>query len=156
MRTYNAVVVQAPPDRCFQTAADVERWPEFLRHYRWVRFRRKDEFGTGLVEMAAVRPFGPLKYPVWWVSEMRVEPARPAVLYRHVEGITAGMAVEWRFSAEDGRGTRVEIVHDWPDGPAWPLIGRLAASWVIGPVFIHAVAARTLEGVKRRTESAPS
>jgi hypothetical protein len=66
--------------------ADVERWPERLPHYRWVRFHRKDGFGTGRVEMAARRDFGPLPYPVWWVSEMRVDEDRPAVLYRHVAG----------------------------------------------------------------------
>lgn len=155
VRTYNAIVVQAPPDRCFHVAADVERWPGILPHYRRVRFLRKEGFGTGLVEMAAYRSFGPLRYPVWWVSEMRVEPERPAVLYRHVRGITTGMTVEWRFTPDDARGTRVEIVHEWADGPRWPLVGRLVAKWVIGPVFIHAVAGRTLRGVKRAAESRP-
>ncbi|HEX4573527.1 MAG TPA: hypothetical protein VH158_00250 [Gemmatimonadales bacterium] len=43
------------------------------------------------------------------------------------------------------------IVHDWA-GPAWPLVGRLAAELVIGPVFIHGIAARTLAGIKRFAE----
>lgn len=153
MRTHDAIEMKAPPERCFRVAADVERWPEILPHYRWVRFQRKDGFGAGRVEMAAVRRFGPVPYPVWWVSEMRVEPDRPAVLYRHVDGITTGMNVEWTFRTLEDGVTRVEIVHDWLRGAAWPLIGRVAADWVIGPVFIHAVASRTLRGVKREVES---
>jgi hypothetical protein len=46
----------------------------------------------------------------------------------------------------------VTIVHDWT-GPGWPLIGTLAASWVIGPVFIHGIASRTLAGIRRAVEA---
>ena len=70
MRTVDERITSAHPDACFQAAADVERWPEILPHYRWVRFRRKDAFATGVVEMAAWRRFGPVGYPTWWVSEM--------------------------------------------------------------------------------------
>ena len=45
MITHNEIVMNASQDRCFQVAADVERWPEILSHYRWVRFRRRDDFG---------------------------------------------------------------------------------------------------------------
>lgn len=152
MHTHNSIYMDAPADRCFRVAADVERWPEILPHYRRVVFRRADGFGRGLVEMAARRDFGPLPYPVWWVSEMECDASEPIVRYRHVEGITRGMDVEWLFH-RDGNGTRVEIVHEWPEGPGWPLIGGMAADLVIGPVFIHHVAGRTLEGVKREAES---
>ncbi len=152
MITHNDIRIEADAGRCFEVAADVERWPEILPHYRWVRFRRREGFGKGLVEMAARRMFGPIGYPVWWVSEMWVDAAVPIVQYRHVEGITAGMLVEWRFRPESGQ-TRVEIVHEWPGGAAWPLIGGFAADRVIGPIFIHHVAGRTLEGVKREAET---
>ena len=45
----------------------------------------------------------------------------------------------------------VTIVHEW-SGPAWPLIGSIAANLVIGPVFIHYIAGRTLAGVKQEAE----
>src|SRR2546427_8007437 len=48
-------------------------------------------------------------------------------------------------------GAEVTIMHDWA-GPAWPLVGALAADLVIGPIFIHGIAARTLAGVKRAGE----
>jgi len=102
--------------------------------------------------MAAWRPFGPLKYPTWWVSEMWVDHAAPAVHYRHVRGITTGMDVVWQI-APVGDETDVTIVHDWT-GPPWPLIGAAAASWVIGPVFIHGIASRTLAGSRRAVERA--
>jgi len=123
----------------------VENWPGYLSHYRRVRFRERTRDGGGLVEMAASRPFGPLAWPVWWESEMVVNQAAPAVRYRHVRGLTRGMDVEWTFAAESAF-TRVRIVHAW-NGPAWPLIGIFAASEVIGPIFIHGIASRTLDGL---------
>lgn len=156
MYTVDEIVMRAPVEACFQAGADVERWPERLPHYRWVRFQRKDGFGTGLVEMAARRSFGPLQYPVWWVSEMHVDPARPAVIYRHVDGITTGMDVEWTFQDRGDGTTHVRIVHDWKQGPRWPLPGavrRAIGDVVIGPVFIHHVASRTLAGIKRHVEN---
>jgi hypothetical protein len=148
--------MRAPTEACFRAAADVERWPHILSHYRWVRFDRKDGFGTGRVEMAARRAFGPLPYPVWWVSEMQLDHNRPAVLYHHVAGITRGMDVEWRFEERAAGSTRVTIIHDWPDGPAWPLprSARAAiANLVSGPLFIHHVAGRTLRGIRTFVEA---
>jgi uncharacterized membrane protein len=150
MRTVDRIRMAAPVERAFRAAADVEQWPALLRHYRWVRLLERQGDG-GIVEMAAWRPFGPLKYPTWWVSEMRIDHRAYAVHYRHLRGITAGMNVLWQLQPSDG-GTEVTIVHDWP-GPRWPLIGKLAADWIIGPVFIHGIASRTLAGLARHVES---
>lgn len=149
MRTVDRLRVRAAPDRMFDVAADVERWPERLPHYRWVRFgpRRAD---GGTVEMAAVRPFGPFRWPVWWESEMWIDPARREVRYRHVRGVTRGMDVLWKVEAE-GTESDVTIIHTWR-GPAWPLIRVPAAEWVIGPVFVHGIASRTLAGLARVAE----
>ena len=151
MRTVDERRIAAAPERVFAAAADVERWPAILSHYRWVRIRERGDAGApALVEMAAWRPFGPLNYPTWWLSEMRVDHAARRVRYRHVAGITRGMDVEWRVDP-DPRGTYVSIVHEW-DGPAWPLIRRPAAEWVIGPVFVHGIASRTLAGIAAAVE----
>lgn len=156
MYTVDETVMDAPVEACYRTGADVERWPEWLPHYRWVRFQRKDGFGTGRVEMAARRAFGPLSWPVWWASEMHVDEARPAVIYRHVAGITTGMDVVWSFEDVGGGRTHVKIVHEWDDGPRWPLPGflrRWIGNAIIGPVFIHHVASRTLAGIRRAAEA---
>lgn len=157
MRTHNETVARAPRDRCLRAAADVERWPEILPHYRRVRFLRKDGFGRGRVEMAAWRDFGPLRYPVWWVSEMVTDPEAGTVRYRHVDGITRGMDVLWRLEpiSRDPDVTRIVILHEW-DGPRWPLVGGFAAQRVIGPHFIRVVADRTLAGLRRHVEAAGS
>ncbi len=151
MRTVDEQVMRAPAALCFQIAADVERWPEILPHYRWVRFQEKTGFGRGRVEMAAWRDFGgPARWPTWWVSDMRAEADEPAVHYRHVDGITRGMDVVWEFHPQ-GDATLVRIVHEWT-GPGWPLLGALAAGVVIGPGFISAIARRTLAGVAAEAE----
>ncbi len=151
MRTVDTMLVRADAARCFAHGADVERWPEWLPHYRWVRFLERRADG-GVVEMAAYRPFGPVGWPTWWVSEMTIDRQAPRVSYRHVRGITTGMDVTWDFVPEVD-GTRVTITHWW-DGPRWPLIGRLAADAVIGPVFVHGIASRTLAGIARAAEAA--
>jgi hypothetical protein len=112
--------------------------------------RRMD--GGGLVEMAAWRPFGFFRYPTWWMSEMQVDPARWEVRYQHVRGITRGMSVVWRLTATGPGSTHIDLIHDW-DGPAWPLIRRPAAAWVILPVFVHGIASKTLAGIKRFVEA---
>ncbi|MDH3496632.1 MAG: hypothetical protein OER21_07710 [Gemmatimonadota bacterium] len=149
MRTVDRRVIAAARDRVFAVAADVERWPAILPHYRWVRILQRHA-DYQIVEMAAWRPFGPVGYPTWWVSEMRTDPARRSITYRHVRGITRGMDVAWHVDGEDGA-AEVSIVHAW-DGPGWPLIGTIAANWVIGPIFIHGIASRTLAGVGREAE----
>jgi hypothetical protein len=47
----------------------------------------------------------------------------------------------------------VRIVHVW-NGPRWPIIGRLAAVGVIGPIFVHGIASRTLAGLATAAERA--
>jgi hypothetical protein len=152
MRTVDEGFVRAPVRLVFEIVRDVESWPAHLAHYRFVRFRERARDGGGTVEMAANRPFGPLNWPTWWLSEMQVvdRAQSPAVRFRHTGGITKGMDVEWRIEARNG-GTRVELVHVW-DGPRWPLIGVFAATAVIGPVFVHGIASRTLAGLTRIAE----
>jgi ribosome-associated toxin RatA of RatAB toxin-antitoxin module len=152
MRTVDEALTFAPPSLCFRVAADVERWPEILPHYRWVRFRERRGFAEGVVEMAAWRPFPGLRWPTWWVSEMTHDPRRRTVQYRHIDGITRGMEVSWEVREEAPGRTRLRIVHEWR-GPGWPLIGPTAARWIIGPHFVSHIAGRTLAGVVREAES---
>ena len=150
METVDEQLVRAPVRQVFEVVRHVEEWPAHLSHYRFVRVREAASDGGGLVEMSANRPFGLLGWPTWWLSEMEVDHATPAIRFRHVGGITKGMEVEWSFSMADG-GTRVRILHVW-DGPRWPVIGIFAATNVIGPVFIHGIASRTLAGLARVAE----
>ena len=151
METVDQRVVRAPSRVIFDLARRVDEWPAHLAHYRFVRFRERTADGGGLVEMAAWRPFGPVGWPTWWLSEMAVDHVVPAIRFRHVGGITTAMDVEWSFAPMSEDRTLVRIVHVW-DGPRWPLIGVFAATTVFGPVFVHGIAARTLEGLGRAAE----
>jgi hypothetical protein len=154
MTTIDATHVDAPMPVIFALARDVERWPEHLAHYRFVRFTARDGHDGGIVEMSANRPFGALNWPTFWRSEMQVIAATragtPAIRFRHIGGITTGMDVVWEFEPR-GSGTDVRIVHVW-NGPPLPLMGTLAARTVIGPVFVHGIASRTLAGLARAAE----
>ncbi len=154
MVTVDERLVRAPLPTIFELATRVERWPEHLSHYRYVKFRERRSDGGGLVEMSAYRPFEPvgrsqiplrLNWPTWWLSEMAVNHASPCIRFRHVGGVTKGMEVEWAFTSVPG-GTHVRILHLW-DGPRIPVVGPWAAVHVIGPVFVHGIAARTLAGL---------
>ena len=155
MTTVDEQLVRAPLERIFRLAADVESWPVHLPHYRYVRMLERDPVGGGLVEMSANRPFGPLNWPTWWVSEMEVHSpggaSAPAIRFRHVRGITTRMDVEWSFHSRP-EGTHVRILHVW-NGPRWPLIRSIAATMVIGPIFVHGIASRTLAGLARAAEA---
>jgi len=154
MVTVDERLVRAPVQTIFDLAKRVEGWPKHLSHYRYVRFREQRSDGGGLVEMSAYRPFDPfrvskaplqLKWPTWWLSEMAVNGTAPSIRFRHVGGITKGMEVEWAFSSVPD-GTHVRILHVW-DGPRIPVLGTWAATHLIGPVFIHGIASRTLAGL---------
>lgn len=151
MRVLDERVVRAPVERIFDLARDVERWPEHLTHYRFVRFAMRARDGGGVVEMSANRPFGVMNWPTWWRSEMQIIGTAPAVRFKHVGGITTGMDVEWSFDAVTN-GTHVRVLHVW-NGPAWPVVGSIAATAVIGPVFVHGIASRTLAGLAHVAEA---
>jgi hypothetical protein len=161
METIDERLVRAPVRTMFEIASNVENWPAHLSHYRYVRFRTRCADGGGLVEMSAYRPFhiidtsrGSLraKWPTWWLSEMSVNRPNPSIRFRHIGGITTGMDVEWTFTPMPG-GTHVRIQHVW-DGPRIPLVGMWAAMYVIGPVFVHGIASRTLAGLADVAERA--
>jgi Polyketide cyclase / dehydrase and lipid transport len=135
--------MHAPYERVFGLAADVERWPELLPHYRYVR--RVPDAAERHFEMGARR--GPI--PVRWRAIQRPLPDERRIEFVHTGGVTRGMAVAWRFE-ERGDGLDVSIEHELQLG--WPLIGEFAARRVIGPQFIDAIAGRTLRRVKELAE----
>ena len=155
MKTVDEKIVRAPVRSLFELVSKVETWPSHLRHYRYVRFRERRTDGGGLVEMSAYRPFQlartlRINWPTWWLSEMAVDHEKPAIRFRHIGGITKGMDVEWTFAPVPG-GTHVRILHLW-NGPGIPVVGALAAMLVIGPVFVHGIASRTLAGLAAAAE----
>ena len=146
MRLENSIVARAGVDIIFGLAADVERWPEILPHYRWVRVLEQ-RGQQKLVKMAAQRD----GLPVSWTSIQEPRPAEWRILFRHVGGITRGMAVEWRLEPLDDSRTRVNIAHDFT--PGWPLIGGRVTRLVIGELFVRNIAGKTLRRIKELAEA---
>ena len=143
MRSELHVLMRAPFDRIFDLAAEVERWPERLPHYRYVR-RLSAANGERRFAMGARR--GPI--PVRWeaiqtplLDERRIE-------FVHSGGVTRGMCVAWRFEQRD-EAVDVSIEHRLELD--WPLIGGVAER-VIGRQFIEAIAGRTLHRIRELAE----
>jgi uncharacterized membrane protein len=139
-------MIAAPYERIFALAAEVERWPEILPHYRYVR-RVPDPDGERRFAMGARR--GPI--PVAWEAIQRPRIEERTIEFVHTGGVTRGMWVAWRFETRDGA-VDVSIEHRLDLG--WPLVGDLVARRVIGPQFIDAIAGRTLRRVKAIAEAA--
>ncbi len=137
--------IQAPYERIFDLAADVERWPQRLPHYRYVRPVPALP-GERRFAMGARR--GPI--PVRWEATQRPLPAERRIEFTHTGGLTRGMEVAWRFEP-DGDGWEVRIDHALDLG--WPVIGDIVASRIIGPQFIDAIAGRTLRRMKQLAEA---
>lgn len=97
------------------------------------------------MEMAALRGWIPVK---WTSIQQRSEKDR-RIHYKHVEGITEGMWVEWKIEpAQDG--VEVTIIHDLA------LVKRLVNSrlgkWIVGEMFVKKIADKTLEYIKVQAE----
>jgi ribosome-associated toxin RatA of RatAB toxin-antitoxin module len=144
MRTQTELWMRAPPDAIYPLAAEVERWPELLPHYRWVRLLERSG-NRKLVDMAASRD----GLPVSWRAVQTLFPEIPRIEFRHVRGITRGMDVAWTFSSREG-GTLVRIEHDLD--LRWPLIGPWVADKIVGPQFVERIAGKTLRRIKLLAE----
>lgn len=143
MRSILVEPMRAPVERVFDLAADVERWPERLPHYRYVR--RLADSPERRFAMGARRG----AIPVRWEAIQRPMRDERRIEFVHTAGVTKGMWVEWRF-APTSLGTDVSIEHRLRLG--WPLIGRLAER-VIAAQFIEAIARRTLRRVRVLAEA---
>jgi len=147
-----SIWIAAPPERVFDLVADLERWPERLPHYRYVRVTGR-KGGTTRARMSARR--GPV--PVFWEAEQTPDPVSRTIRFRHVGGVTRGMEVLWtlrpeREGARDG--TRAAITHDLD--LRWALVGRFLAERVIAPQFIEPIAGATLRRFKMLAEAPPA
>jgi ribosome-associated toxin RatA of RatAB toxin-antitoxin module len=147
MHTESSIVIRARPERIFSLACAVERWPELLPHYRWVREVGR-RGGGRVVEMAAHRDGIPVR---WWAEQV-CDPVAPRITFRHVRGVTRGMEVEWSFTPGHD-GVLVRISHELRLG--WPIIGGLVADRIIGPFFIADIAGKTLRRIKQLAETDP-
>jgi ribosome-associated toxin RatA of RatAB toxin-antitoxin module len=144
MHTGNSIIIQAPRNAIFETAANLELWPKILPHYRYIRYLERG-VDRNLVVMAAVRS----GIPISWTSEQVIDRTRVEIHFHHLKAWTKGMHVVWFFK-ETPAGVLVEIVHDLRF--RIPLLAPLAEP-IIGNGFIHPVASKTLRCMKAHLET---
>jgi ribosome-associated toxin RatA of RatAB toxin-antitoxin module len=150
MHRVNEITIDADVDTTYNLAANVERWPALLPHYRAVEVRWLEEGGRRLVARMDARR-GAL--PVSWVCWLERDPHEPRLAFRHIGGFTRGMRVAWTFETRpDGR-VVVRITHDFSKG-WWPAaLDRLVSDKIVGGYFVHAIATRTLAMLKLLAEA---
>jgi len=143
MHKTNSILIRAPKISIFETAANLELWPEILPHYRYIRFLQRG-LDRNVVVMAARRS----GIPISWTSEQIIDRSRLEIHFHHLKAWTKGMRVVWTFSdASDG--VLVTISHNLRFRiPALaPIIDP-----IIGDFFIHNIANKTLLCMKAFVE----
>ncbi len=144
MHTGNSILMHAPKIAIFETAANLELWPQILPHYRYIRYLERSP-ERNLVVMAAVRA----GIPISWTSEQFIDRDRLEIRFHHLKAWTKGMDVIWSFKETPG-GVEVKIVHDLRF--RIPFLAPLAEP-IIGRGFIHPVASKTLRCMKTYLEN---
>src|SRR6266487_3675539 len=144
MRKANSVVMHAPKMSIFETAANLELWPEILPHYRYIHFLERSP-NRNVVVMAARRS----GIPISWASEQIIDRGKLEIRFHHLKSWTKGMRVVWTFS-DTPDGVLVEISHHlrFRIPAVAPIIDL-----VIGDFFIHNIANKTLRCMKAYVEA---
>jgi uncharacterized membrane protein len=136
--------MRAPWERIFDLAADVERWPDILPHYRYVRpVGGADERRFAMGARRGI-------IPVSWEALQRPLREERRIEFEHTGGVTRGMWVAWHFEERPGV---VDVSIEHRLDLRWPLIGGWAAHNIIGPQFIEAIAGRTLRRIRELAEA---
>ncbi len=144
MHTANSIIMHAPKQRIFETAADLALWPKILPHYRYIKYLERSP-ERNVVVMAAKRS----GIPISWTSEQVIDRERLEVRFHHLKAFTKGMHVVWKFT-DTPAGVLVEILHDLRFR-----IRLLApiAERIIGGSFISPIANQTLRCMKAHLEA---
>ena len=143
MHTGNSILVRAPKERIFETAANLELWPKILPHYRYIHYYEKSP-ERNLLKMAATRS----GIPIAWTSEQIIDRDALEVRFLHLKAFTKGMKVVWTFK-DTPDGVKVDILHDlkFRVPPLAPLADK-----IIGEFFIQNIANKTLQCMKAYLE----
>src|SRR4029077_12376428 len=92
MSTTNSIIIWVPKMTVFETAANLELWPQILPHYRYIRYLERSP-SRNVVVMAATRSV----IPIFWTFEQIIDRDRVEVRFRRLKAFTKGMRVVWTF-----------------------------------------------------------
>lgn len=143
LHTGNSIHIRAPREKIFDLVSNLDRWPELLPHYRYIRTLEPTDKGN-IVQMSATRS----GIPLTWVSEYWADKRALELHFLHLRKWTKGMKVVWTLTPTRD-GTRVEIIHDLKF--RIPLLAWLAEP-IISGFFIENVANKTLATFKAHLE----
>ncbi|HEX6618183.1 MAG TPA: SRPBCC family protein [Solirubrobacteraceae bacterium] len=144
MKSEVGIHITAPYEVVFELAAEVERWPQRLAHYRYVRAIGSD--GERRFAMGARRG----RIPVAWEAIQRPLRDVRRIEFHHTGGVTRGMDVAWTFSDLPDGVLDVRIAHALE--LRWPVIGAVAEAF-IATQFIEPIARRTLRRIRALAEA---
>jgi len=144
VHTGNSIIIRAPRETIFETAANLELWPRILPHYRYIRYLEKS-VTRNVVIMSATRS----GIPITWTSEEIIDREQFEVRFHHLKAWTKGMRVVWTFKTIP-EGVLVEILHDLKF--RIPVLAPIAEP-IIGKFFIQNIANKTLHHMKAYLES---
>jgi ribosome-associated toxin RatA of RatAB toxin-antitoxin module len=144
MHKTNSIIMNAPKLLIFETAANLELWPQILPHYRYIRYLERSP-NRNIVLMAATRS----GIPISWTSEQVIDRERVEIHFHHLKAFTKGMRVVWTFQ-DAPSGVLVEIKHDLAFRVNFlaPIADKL-----IGDFFIYNIASKTLRCMKSYVEA---
>ena len=149
MRTTNEIEIIGDAaliaPRIYQLAADIQDWPALLPHYRYMRILERSEKHK-LADFGASRD----GFPVQWRAKQELFPEERRITFTHVGGVTKGMWVEWRL---EHRGNSVRVTIDHELTYPIPLLGPLFARYIVGGLFVHNIANKTLRCIKAKVEA---
>lgn len=143
----HSVQIQAPLERVYRVARQVERFPEFMDDLQTLTVLERSPEGDRTVTewVGVIREF---KMTLKWTQEDRWSDADYSDHFTLLKGDMDRMEGCWKFTAEEEGWTRFDSVVDYEYSV--PLIGPLVKS-LIKKKFTANIQA-TMEAIKRQAE----
>ena len=143
----NTILIQAPPDRVYAIARDVERFPEFMPEVQRLTLLEVSPDGKRQVsEWVGLIPT--FKLTVKWTEEDLWDDDERTCQFRQLKGDFTEYSGSWRFSEEAG-GTRFESVVNYE--LEIPTIGPLIRG-LVRKIMVDNMT-RLQDAIKRRSEA---
>lgn len=148
-RIEQSVQIDAPIDRVYKIARDVEAFPQFMDDLQDLKVLEKDPDGKRLVSAwtGLIREF---KMTVKWTQEDIWDDAAHRDEFKMLKGDMDSMSGFWQFSAEESGQTRFDSVVEYEYNV--PLIGMMVERLIEKKMTVNLQA--TMNAIKKRSEEA--
>lgn len=146
-RVESSVIINAPVEKVFALAKDIEAFPEFMPDLKNVTILERSEDGNRTTSefVGYIRDF---KITMKWTEEDEWDPDAKTCRFKLVKGDFKSYSGLWTFEPEDG-GTRYTSVIDFEY--EIPLIGPIIKSLVAK--LMKQNVDNMLEAIKKKAES---